>query len=142
MKHSIMAMAVAAILSGGASAATTQAEVNEALRANPDIYNGLFTAALIYHISKTCPDIRPPGRLARVSYFLSLYNRARGMGFDRTQIEAFVEDDVEKARMQALVDRHLQQAGVSDPYSKTEVCEFARAQMAERTALGRQLTER
>ena len=142
MKHVILAMAAATILSGGASAATTQAEVNEALRGNPDIYNGLFTAALIYHIAQTCPDIRGPNRLTRASYLLSLYNRARGMGFSRSQIESFVEDDVEKARMQALVDRHLQRAGVSDPYSEAEVCEFARTQMAENTAIGRQLTER
>ncbi len=142
MKRSILAMAVATILTSGASAATTQAEVNEALRGNPDIYNGLFTAALIYHISQTCPDIRPPGRVARVSHFLSLYNRARGMGYSRAQIEAFVEDDAEKARMQTLVDQHLQRAGVSDPNNESEVCEFARAEMAEGTALGRQLTER
>ncbi len=142
MKQSILAMAVAAILTGGASAATTQAEVNEALRGNPDIYNGLFTAALIYHVARTCPDIRGPNRLTRASYLLSLYNRARSMGFSRSQIEAFVEDDVEKARMQELVDRHLQRAGVADPYSEADICAFARTQMAEGTMIGRQLTER
>ena len=140
MRYPILALATALSISGGASAATTQNDVNEALRGNPAIYNGLFTAALIKHIVDTCPAVSPPGRLARVSHFLSLYNRARGMGYDRAQIEAFVEDAGEQARMRALVEGHLQTAGV-DPASETEVCAFARAQIAERSALGRQLRE-
>lgn len=141
MKHSLLALVVAATLTGGASAATTQAEVNEALRGNPQVYNGLFTAALIKHVTDTCPAIRPPGRFARVNYFLSLYNRARAMGYSRAQIEAFVEDDAEQARMRAQVEGHLRSAGV-DPASEAEICAYARDQIAERTALGRQLSER
>lgn len=141
MKHAILAMAAAAILTGGASAATTQAQVNDALRGTPEIYNGLFTAALIKQITDVCPAIRPPGRMARASYFLSLYNRARGMGYSRTQIEAFVEDKAEQDRMRALVETHLRNDGVN-PHDEGEVCAYARTQIAERSALGRQLSER
>ncbi len=141
MKPSILALAVAVMISGGASAATTQAQVNDALRGNADIYNGLFTAALIRQIVDVCPTIRPPGRLARVNYFMSLYNRARSMGFSRAQIEGFVEDKSEQERLQALVENHLRNAGVT-PSSEADVCAYARTQMAERTALGRQLSER
>lgn len=141
MRHALLALVAALSITGSASAATTQAQINEALRNSPQIYNGLFTAALIRHVTDTCPGIRPPGRLARVNYFLSLYNRARGMGYSRAQIEAFVEDEAEQARMKSLVERHLQRAGVN-PASEAEVCAFARTQIAERTALGRQLSER
>ncbi len=140
-KTQALALVAALSITGSASAAATQAEINAALRGNSDIYNGLFTAALIRHIVDVCPAIEPPGRLRRVSYFLSLYNQARGMGFSRAQIEGFVEDKDEQARMQGLVDSHLQREGV-DPASEAEVCAFARAQIAERTALGRQMRER
>ena len=138
----IAAAATAIVIAGSAfaDAAIPQSEVNAALRDNPDIYNGLFTAALIKHVTDTCPAIRPPGRLARVGYFLSLYNRARGMGFDRSQIEAFVEDDAEQERMRGLVATHLRSAGV-DPSSETEICAYARSEMAAGSALGRQLRE-
>ncbi len=123
-----------------AAATPSQAEVNETLRNSPDIYNGLFTAALIRHIVKVCPAIEPPGRLRRVSYFLSLYNRARAMGYSRGQIEAFVEDKGEQARMQSLVDNHLRRAGAG-PSDRDAVCAYARGEIAAQTALGRQLRE-
>lgn len=121
--------------------AMTQAEVNDTLRGTPAIYNGLFTAAVIRHISSTCPAIEPPGRLARTNYFLRLYNRARDLGFSRAQIEAFVEDRNERARLEQTVLSHLRNAGV-DPMNEASVCAYARTQIAERTALGRQLRER
>jgi hypothetical protein len=141
MKQSILALSMAMILAGGASAATTQAEVNDALRGNPQIYNGLFTAALIKHIVDTCPEVAPPGRLSRVNFFLGLYNRARSLGYSRAQIESFVEDKAEQARLRGIVESHLRRAGVN-PASEAEVCAYARAQMSESTALGRQLSER
>ncbi len=141
-RSALMALAIVASLGlPSASLAATQAEVNDTLRNTPAIYNGLFTAALIKHVTDTCPAIDPPGRLMRVNHFLGLYNRARGLGFSRSQIEAFVEDKTEQARMRGIVEAHLQRAGVS-PQSETEVCAYARAQIAERTALGRQLRER
>lgn len=142
MKQTILRLTTVLLLASSAvaTAATTQSQVNDALRGNPEIYNGLFTAALIKHVVDTCPAISPPGRLARVGYFLSLYNSARSMGYSRSQIEAFVEDDAEQARMRSLVDAHLRRAGV-DPASETEVCAYARAEIAERSALGRQLRE-
>lgn len=142
MKQTLLSLTAVVLLSGSAvaSAAITQREVNNALRGNPEIYNGLFTAALIKHVVDTCPVISPPGRLARVGYFLSLYNRARSMGYSRSEIEAFVEDDAEQARMRELVYDHLRRAGV-DPSSEAEVCAYARTEIAERSALGRQLRE-
>lgn len=128
-------------LATSVAASQSQAEVNETLRTTPSIYNGLFTAALIKHVTDTCPAIEPPGKVRRVTYFLGLYNQARGLGFSRDQIEAFVEDKSEQDRLRGIVESHLTRAGV-DPRSETQVCAYARTQIAERTALGRQLRER
>ena len=141
MKNQVTAVVLAIFVSGSAVGATSQAEVNETLRTTPAIYNGLFTAALIKHVTDTCPAIEPPGRVRRVSFFLGLYNQARGLGFSRDQIEAFVDDKSEQERLRGVVESHLTRAGV-DPKSETEVCAYARTQIAERTALGRQLRER
>ncbi|TDW40231.1 hypothetical protein LY39_01265 [Roseinatronobacter bogoriensis subsp. barguzinensis] len=143
MKQQLLGMATALLVTGSAvaSAATTQTEVNETLRNTPEIYNGLFTAALIKHVVDTCPNVSPPGRLARVNYFLTLYNRARNMGYSRSQIEAFVEDKQEQARLEGIVKAHLQREGV-EPEDEASVCAYASAQIAERSALGRQLRER
>lgn len=121
--------------------AMPQADVNTALRGNADIYNGLFTAALIKHIVDTCQDLQGPNRLQRVTFFMGLYNQARGMGFTRAQIEAFVDDKTEQQRLQGVVDGFLTQAGV-DPSNTQAVCTYARAEMADRSALGRRLRER
>ncbi|MGY6547520.1 MAG: DUF5333 domain-containing protein [Roseinatronobacter sp.] len=141
MKKTVLATVLASVVAGSAAAAVTQADVNDTLRNTPVIYNGLFTAALIKHITDTCPAIAPPGRIARVNFFLGLYNRARGLGFSRAQIEAFVEDKSEQARMRGTVKQHLRRAGV-DPDDEAAVCAHARAEIAGRTALGRQLRER
>ena len=141
MKATLASLTFAALMGASAVAATPQAEVNAALRGNPDVYNGLFTAGLIKFIVDTCPDLEGPNRLARVSFFLGLYNKARAMGFSRAQIEAFVEDKSEQDRLLGLVKAHLEKQGVA-PEEASSVCTYARAQMAEGTVLGSRLRER
>jgi len=143
-RHSVFALAMGAALGlgGPVQAAQTQAEANALLRGSADIYDGLFTAALIKHIADTCPDsIDPPGRIARVTYFLGLYNKARGLGLSREQIESFVEDKAEQDRMRQLVYTYLRGANV-DPLNKTAVCAYASDQIAKATALGKRLREK
>ncbi|NBB98515.1 MAG: hypothetical protein GVY34_10170 [Alphaproteobacteria bacterium] len=136
------AMAVGLATVGQALAAQTQAEVNDLLRGTPDIYNGLFTAALVKHIADSCEDsIDPPGKLARVTYFLGLYSKARALGPSRAQIEAFVEDKGEQDRMRQLVYTHLRAADV-DPLNEQAVCAYASDQIAQGTALGQRLREK
>jgi hypothetical protein len=97
----------------------TQSEVNETLRGTPDIYNRLYVAALVNEIVKRCEDLSGPNRLARTTYFLGVYNQARRIGFSRAQIEGFVEDREERARMEARVQSYVESKGASldDPAS-------------------------
>ncbi|MGP9788460.1 DUF5333 family protein [Roseinatronobacter sp. NSM] len=141
-RSALACLGVALVLAGPIRAdAMQQADVNAALRGNADIYNGLFTAALIKHIVDICADLQGPNRLQRVTFFMGLYNQARGMGFSRAQIEAFVDDKTEQQRLQGVVDGYLTQTGV-DPSDTQAVCTYARAEMADRSALGRRLRER
>lgn len=141
-KQAMLAAGLGLGLAVPAAAAQTQAQVNELLRGTPEVYNGLFTAALIKHISDSCPDsIDPPGKLARVRYFLGLYSKARALGPSRAQIEAFVEDKAEQERMRQLVYTYLRDAGV-DPMNEQAVCAYASDQIAEGSAIGQRLREK
>jgi hypothetical protein len=141
MRAVLPMLSLLVVIGASASAATTQAEVNAALRGNPAVYDGLFTAGLIKHIVDTCPSVEGPSRLSRTTFFLGLYNRARGMGFSRAQIEAFVEDKSEQDHLRALVKAHLEKQGVAAD-KEDSVCAYARAQIAARTELGRRLREK
>ena len=142
--HKLCALALGAVVSfcGPAQAGQTQADVNALLRGTPEVYNGLFTAALIKHIVDSCPQrIEPPGIFARVSYFMGLYSKARDLGPSRQQIEAFVEDEAEQERIRQLVFTYLRSADV-DPMNKPAVCAYASDQIAQATALGKRLREK
>jgi len=139
-------LAVALALPVAAQAAAeprnmTQAQVNETLRGNPDLLSGLYLAAQVYEIARRCETLRGPNKLARTAYFLGLYNQARRLGFSRAQIEAFVEDQAERARMDAMVRAYVEARGarLDDPAS---MCALGRAEMAARTPVGQRLSER
>jgi hypothetical protein len=141
MKSVLPILSVVAMIGGNAVAATTQADVNTALRGNAEIYNGLFTAGLIKHIVDTCPSVEGPSRLSRTTFFLGLYSKARAMGFSRAQIEAFVEDKSEQDRLRGQVKAHLETLGVAAD-KQDSVCAYARAEITARTELGRRLREK
>lgn len=140
----VVASVTSAMLASGAAGAAqsmSQAEVNDTLRNTQSIYNGLYLAAIIYEIVQQCEELRGPNRLERTAYLLGLYNQARRMGFSRDQIEGFIEDDVEKARMDALVRNYIESRGarLDDPAS---VCALGRNEMAAGTPVGERLRER
>lgn len=141
MKRLVLASLACIALTQGASATTSQAQVNETLRTTPAIYNGLFTAGLVKHVVDSCPDLQGPNRFQRTTYFLGLFNQARGLGFSRAQIQAFVDDRDEQRQLRRVVYSHLERQGV-DPRNKDAVCTWARQQMSARTGIGPSLRER
>jgi len=123
------------------AAAQSQAEVNDALRANSAIYNGLFTAAVIHHVAQTCDTLQGPNRASRLAYFLGLYRQARALGYSRAQIESFVNDEAEQAQMRVLVYRHLEGQGFA-PTDAAAVCAYGRQEIEKGSSVGRRLSER
>lgn len=128
LRHMALVLACAAM-----PAAASQAAVNDALRGNPEIYNGLFAIAVADQVRKNCDSISP--RMIRAFTFArSLQARAREMGFSDAEIDAFLDSDAEKARMRASVTRYFAQNGVveSDPetYCALGRTEIARASQA------------
>ena len=121
--------------------AMTQAEVNNALRSHEGISRGLLNAQILALITRECDSLEPPPRLIRNAYFLGLYNQARRLGFSRAQIEAFVEDEAEQARVEQEARSYIRSTG-ADPDNAQSVCALGRAEMRARTEIGRRLRER
>jgi hypothetical protein len=119
----------------------TQAEVNASIRANPDLYNPLFTAAVIRQVVKYCDSLEGPSRLQRQAYFVPLYLAARNAGYSRAQLEAFVEDEDEREHMKVLVAQYLRERGV-ELTDNDAVCAYGRQQIEAGTAIGQRLRER
>ena len=119
----------------------TQQEVNDALFADPEIFNTLLIAATIYHIVEICDELLPPNRLTRTVQLLGLYQRARAKGYSHEQLETFVEDEGQQERMRAIVYRYAEQNGAR-PENREDICALGRAEIAANSPVGRRLSER
>ncbi|MCC5969829.1 MAG: DUF5333 domain-containing protein [Pararhodobacter sp.] len=141
LRAGLAALALSVLSMGIASAqAHTQAEVNAALRADTEIFNGLFVMGIAHGIRDTCPTI--DARMLRAnSLALSLYNRARSMGFSRDQIRSFLRDDDHKAELRAIVIEYYNQRGAQVEQPET-ICALGEAEIAAGTSAGALLRAR
>lgn len=128
-----MVIACLALLASSIAIGATE----RSLRNNPDIDNGLLTLALGNEMINRCPDIAP--RPARVLPFIAiLWSKALSDGFTRAEVEAHLESDIEKARMERLGRAWLAARDV-DPDNDAELCALARDEIARQGAIGRML---
>ena len=126
---------------GDASAqARSQAEVNAALRADAEIYDGLFSMGIAHGIRDNCPSIDARDLRAH-ALALSLYNRARSLGFSRSEIRAFLDDRAEKDLLRRVVTEYLTERGVREGNPET-FCAQGRAEIAARSQAGTLLRAR
>ena len=121
--------------------AMSQEEVNAMLRNDERIRGDLIHAGIVAHIVEECDAFRGPSRLVRGAFFLSLRNHARRLGASRAQIDAFVDDEAEQARLDTEVRRYIESTG-AHPDNPASVCALGRAEIAAGTRIGRRLRER
>lgn len=120
--------------------ARTQAEVNAALRADPEIFNGLFVMGIAHGIRDTCPTIE--ARMLRGhSMALSLYNRARSLGYSYNEIRAFLRDDANKDELREIVIAYYNERGARVEQPET-ICALGLAEIAAGTPAGALLRAR
>lgn len=137
-----LSLALSLALAVGAPAqATTQAEVNAALRADAQIWDAFVAMAAAREISSRCAGIEAREFRAR-THVVSLYNRARSMGFTRPQIMAFIDDEGEKARLRAATIAWFGQNGVRVSDGAEAFCALGRSQIAQGTQTGSYLRAR
>ena len=102
-----------------------------------DINNGLLTAAIAEKIQRECRTIG--GRLWKGRSFLNaLKDMATARGYSDTEIENYINDDVEKAKMRERRNAYFKSKGASnlDPES---LCLLGHDEIAKNSQMGRLL---
>ena len=84
----------------------TQASALPPLKDVPEIRDGIIAAGMAIEIGDKCDSISV--RLLRGALYLnSLKSRAEDLGYSRAEIDAYVDDKVEKARLEGIARAQL-----------------------------------
>ncbi|MBT8411163.1 MAG: DUF5333 domain-containing protein [Octadecabacter sp.] len=121
----------------GLALAATTAFANPPLRDVTRISEGLIAAGMAIELGDKCDSVST--RIIRGLNFLQgLKNHASDLGYSNAEIEAYVDDRAEKARLEVIARGRLADLGVTvgDPAS---YCTVARAQIAAGTQVGQLL---
>ena len=98
------------------------------------VRDGIIHVGMAYEISEKCGTIS--ARLFRGLGFLqSRKNHARELGYWDADIDAYVNDDAEKDRLEAIARATLADLGVVEGDEAT-YCSVGRAQIAANTRVG------
>lgn len=130
-----MALVLTATLAGAPQAGT-----QVPLRDNKAINGQLLTVGLANEIRKRCDSIS--GRLLKgVATLRAIHRQALSEGYTRDEIESYVEDDAEKARMKARGRVWLKARG-ADPDKPEDMCRVGREEIARSSGIGKLLYEK
>jgi hypothetical protein len=113
------------------------AKAGSGLRNEADINDGLFVVAVADKIRRDCDAISP--RIFRAYTFMNkLKDAALARGYSEDEIDAYINDDAEKAKMRERRNAYFRSKGASnlDPES---LCALGRAEIAKDSRVGRLL---
>ena len=121
---------IAAFAAGSASAERYPGDVTE-------VTDGLIAVGMAIELADKCDGVSER-RLRGLNFLFSLKGILEDRGFSDAEIDAYIDDRTEKARLEAIARQRLNALGVrtSDPAS---YCRVARAQIAEGSQVGRLL---
>jgi hypothetical protein len=103
------------------------------------VTEGLIDTAIAYEIGKVCDGI-DGRRLAGIAFLWSLQSEARRLGYSRQEVQAFVDDKGEKARLEGIARERLRGLGAVEGQPET-YCAVGRAQIAAGSQVGRLLND-
>jgi len=130
---SLLATATGLLITAGAA----RADQWQPLRDDPRLHSGLTVIAVGRHIHFTCPDINARA-LRALAFAEGLVNHAQDLGFSRSEINAYIDDDAEKDRYREIARAYFAQQG-GDMDDAESVCAVGRDEIAARSAIGRLL---
>lgn len=125
------------VLASCLSLAALGAQAKTALRDVGEISEGLIAVGIAYEISERCDSIS--ARLFRgIGYLNALKNRARELGYSEAEIDAYVEDDAEKDRLEDIARDRLRQKGAVEG-DEASYCRVGRSEIEAESAIGQLL---
>lgn len=128
----LKSLALGAVLA--VSAATAQANAGPGLAAEKEINDGLLVIAVADKIRRECSDISARFLTAR-SYLGSLKDAAAGKGYTEAQINAYINDDAEKAKMRDRRNAYFKARGASN-LDAASLCALGRAEIQKQSQIG------
>ncbi|MEJ8560971.1 DUF5333 domain-containing protein [Yoonia sp. GPGPB17] len=121
-------VAFATVFSAGHISAQT------ALKDVATVRDGIIYVGMAYEISEQCDGIN--ARLFRgLNYLQSLRRHASDLGYSDAEIDAYINDDAEKDRLEGIARAQLASLGVV-PDQKASYCTVGRAQIDANTRVG------
>ena len=130
MQKSAPITSLAFALAMSASAVPAQTPLKDVAH----VRDGIIYVGMAYEISEQCGEIS--ARLFRGLGFLnSLRNHARDLGYSDDEIDAYVNDEAEKDRLESIARGLLADLGVIEG-DESSYCAVGRAQIAANTRVG------
>lgn len=131
MRNSVIGLSLVLGLAAGAASA------NPPLRDVEYVTEGLIAAGMAIEISEKCDSIS--ARLLRGFNLLNdLEKHALGLGYSQAEVDAYVDDRTEKARLEGIARQRLAELGASADNPQS-YCAVGQQQIAAGTAVGRLL---
>lgn len=122
------------------STATARADPFETLRNDPEVQNGVLIVAIGDLIQDNCPNFEDR-RARSIPFLMRLVNRAQSLGYSRADVEAYVDNQAEKDRVEARARQWMIQQG-ADLDTPASICAVARSEISGQTPVGRLIRER
>jgi len=117
-----------------ATAATAQANTASGLSDEKDINAGLLVIAVADKIRRECSGISARFLTAR-SYLGSLKDAAARKGYSEAEINAYINNDAEKARMRDRRNAYFKANGASNR-DAASLCALGRAEIQNQSQIG------
>lgn len=127
--------ALALCLAAACGAASASAE--NGLQAETDINAGLLDLAVADKIRRECGNIGTRFFRAQ-SYVNDLKKMAEERGYSRDEIDAYINNDVEEAKMREKRNAYFEARGASN-LDAASLCVLGRAEIAQGSRIGRLL---
>ncbi|WP_422027831.1 DUF5333 domain-containing protein [Roseovarius sp.] len=127
----------ALVLSLALSAGAVGASAGAGLENERDINDGLLALAVADKIRRECNSIGGKYFKAQ-SYANGLKSLAAARGYSDAQIDAYINDDVEKEKMRQRRNAYFEARGASNLDAES-LCVLGRAEMAQKSRIGQLL---
>ena len=124
----VLTTLIALSLGSGASAARAD------LADERDINAGLLTVAIAEKIQRECASISPRFWEAR-SYAKQLKGMARERGYSDAEVDAYINDKAEKAKMRERRNAYFKSKGASN-LDAASLCRLGREEIKNRSRIG------
>jgi hypothetical protein len=100
----------------------------------PAVDKGLMNIGIAHGVRKNCETINA-NKMKGISYVWNLVGHAKEAGYTMKETRAFIDDDVEKAKLRKRVVKHLKAKGLN-PEKSNALCEFGKAEITKKSQVG------